>query len=132
MPHIWDHFHENGPSVISTHNRNVWLLRALQLNDRYSDSQCVRSNVTFQTSRTSKKKIHILKKHALGPFLYKRSPNMQSGSVCSIAHHNSHLAPTLDSYIVFGSICSSLSTFCRRTLATLEDRRKQGIHLLRK
>ena len=42
---------------------------------------------------------------------------MQSGLICSIAL-NSDLAPTLDSNIVSRSICSSLSTFCRRRLAT--------------
>ena len=48
----WDHFGEKGPSayiIHSTRNRNVMAnikFRALQLHDRYSDSQCVREDIS--------------------------------------------------------------------------------------
>ena len=67
---IWDCFQEKGPRAYiinsSTRNRNVtpalkcmanYTFRAVQLHDRYSDSQCVREGILD--------KIENLKNHAL-------------------------------------------------------------------
>ena len=55
---MWNHFGKKGPSayiIHSTRNRNVTLVlkcmanikfRALQLHHRYSDSQCVREDIS--------------------------------------------------------------------------------------